>query len=338
DTGKIGVKILKTYEIDFGPVEEKPFPGGNVRPFNKEYRVYIEKKVYDDIIEHSFEDDKIEMGGILIGEVKKDDYGAYLYVLANIRGKYSSSTVSQITFTQETWNYINEIKDKRYSDKKVVGWYHTHPNFGIFLSDMDIFIHENFFGNPYQIALVVDPVAEKEGCFIKQEKEIIPLKRFWVGKTEYKCVQDKSERDLLLARLDIIEKQISKYLVQIDKGKVSKGNGFFSNFLSMCWMALLFLLVFLLLQNIGFFRERENSKRSGEVLIATQDCKDKGIQLRLYAAPLSVEDIIPPVEMDKFINSQDKEINEQTLEARETEIKPSSSQIPEDKSSPEGEK
>jgi len=60
DTGKIGVKILKTYEIDFGPVEEKPFPGGNVRPFNKEYRVYIEKKVYDDIIEHSLEDDKIE--------------------------------------------------------------------------------------------------------------------------------------------------------------------------------------------------------------------------------------------------------------------------------------
>jgi len=65
-----------------------------------------------------------------------------------------------MTFTPETWVQVNRVKDQRYADAKIVGWYHTHPRFGIFLSDMDKFIHKHHFSQPWTTALVVDPVQE----------------------------------------------------------------------------------------------------------------------------------------------------------------------------------
>ena len=61
---------------------------------------------------------------------------------------------------------IHETLETKYPGKKIVGWYHTHPGFGIFLSGMDLFIQNNFFNQPWQIATVYDPKAEEEGTFI----------------------------------------------------------------------------------------------------------------------------------------------------------------------------
>ena len=52
-----------------------------------------------------------------------------------------------------------------FANARIVGWYHTHPDFGIFLSDYDVFIHQHFFSGPGQIALVIDPVRKLEGVF-----------------------------------------------------------------------------------------------------------------------------------------------------------------------------
>ena len=46
-----------------------------------------------------------------------------------------------------------------------MGWYHTHPDFGIFLSSHDLFIHRNFFDQPLQVAYVVDPIRQTRGFF-----------------------------------------------------------------------------------------------------------------------------------------------------------------------------
>lgn len=38
----------------------------------------------------------------------------------------------------------------------IVGWYHSHPGYGLFLSDIDVNTHRNAF-SPRHTALVVDP-------------------------------------------------------------------------------------------------------------------------------------------------------------------------------------
>src|SRR5262249_22696216 len=80
-----------------------------------------------------------------------------------------------------TWSRINQEMDTRFAHLKIVGWYHSHPDFGIFLSDRDLFIQQHFFSGPGQLALVVDPVREAEGVFIWQEGKPVLASVYWVG-------------------------------------------------------------------------------------------------------------------------------------------------------------
>ncbi len=57
------------------------------------------------------------------------------------------------------------MKDQKYPNERIVGWYHSHPGFGVFLSDHDTFIHKNFFSSPGQVAWGFDPHSDEEGCF-----------------------------------------------------------------------------------------------------------------------------------------------------------------------------
>ena len=103
-------------------------------------------------------------------------------------GKQAGNFGTQVTFTHETWNHINQEKDAKYPDEQVVGWYHTHPGFGVFLSEMDMFIQQNFFNQPYQIAIVFETKKDEEGCFAWSEGKSEPLKYYWVGDDKIELV------------------------------------------------------------------------------------------------------------------------------------------------------
>jgi proteasome lid subunit RPN8/RPN11 len=108
----------------------------------------------------------IEVCGVLVGNVYHDADGAWLYVEFAIEGNHATQRAAQVTFTAQTWESIQAVMDRDHPDKRILGWYHTHPGFGIFLSDMDVFIQENFFPEPWQAAFVYDPKAKEEGLFL----------------------------------------------------------------------------------------------------------------------------------------------------------------------------
>lgn len=98
-----------------------------------------------------------------------------------IRCDSASSKFAEVTFTHESWAQINEQMDSKFVDKRIIGWYHSHPDFGIFLSDRDCFIHEHFFSGPGQVAYVVDPVRDLEGVFSWQSGKPTPMSHYWIG-------------------------------------------------------------------------------------------------------------------------------------------------------------
>jgi proteasome lid subunit RPN8/RPN11 len=54
-----------------------------------------------------------------------------------------------------------------------LGWYHSHPGLGVFLSGTDIFSHSSFFASePWYIAVVIDPVSREFGAFSWDHGEI----------------------------------------------------------------------------------------------------------------------------------------------------------------------
>jgi proteasome lid subunit RPN8/RPN11 len=113
------------------------------------------------IRQHARSSSKVEVCGVLIG----DEEGRVTSVQASIPGANAVQGGSHVTFTQDTWEHIYRIKDRDYPEARIVGWYHSHPGFGVFLSDHDTFIHKNFFSAPRQVAWVYDPQSDEEGCF-----------------------------------------------------------------------------------------------------------------------------------------------------------------------------
>src|SRR5262245_40035599 len=138
------------------------FPGNA----KNDFRIFVDPKVYNHVHKHANETTEVEICGVLVGKWGKDDNGPFVWVSEAIRGEAASNKLAEVTFTHATWAKINERMDKEFSNLSIVGWYHTHPDFGIFLSDRDRFIHEHFFNEPGQVAYVVDPIKKHEGMFV----------------------------------------------------------------------------------------------------------------------------------------------------------------------------
>ena len=137
--------------------------------------IYILQSVYKKI--HDFTKDKltVESGGMLMGYIVQANGKSNIIIDGFIEGKYSDGTPTTLKFTHETWDYVHKEADSNFPNDKIIGWIHTHPNFGIFLSNYDKFIHQNFFNDENQIAYVVDPIQHIEGFF------------FWINGQIEKC-------------------------------------------------------------------------------------------------------------------------------------------------------
>ncbi len=123
--------------------------------------VVMEAEVARKIRQHARSSMKAEVCGVLIGSTEHER----MIVEACIAGINAAQGGAHVTFTQDTWEHIYKIKDRDFPEHKIVGWYHSHPGFGVFLSEHDLFIQQNFFSNPQQVAWVYDPHTDEEGCF-----------------------------------------------------------------------------------------------------------------------------------------------------------------------------
>ena len=83
----------------------------------------------------------------------------------SLEAKHYENTQASFTYTHDSWEEITRERDRLHPDLDIVGWYHTHPDFGIFLSSHDLFIHRHFFAQPLQVAYVVDPIRQTRGFF-----------------------------------------------------------------------------------------------------------------------------------------------------------------------------
>jgi proteasome lid subunit RPN8/RPN11 len=142
--------------------------------------VRFDSAVLQSIRRHARTSMDAEICGVLLGDAEN----GCTNVVACIAGERAAQGAAHVTFTQETWGHIFEIKDRDHLDKMIVGWYHSHPGFGVFLSDHDTFIHENFFSAEHQVAWVFDPHSDEEGCFGWLSGAVRRIRRFEVETVE----------------------------------------------------------------------------------------------------------------------------------------------------------
>ncbi|MEM9775544.1 MAG: hypothetical protein AAF902_13265 [Chloroflexota bacterium] len=154
-------------------------------PYPAACDILFMEQAFEDAKAHSLTSLRREVAGFMIGPPpEKQPDGRYLvHVTQMIPAQHTVMQGASVTYTPESWRTIHDWLLENYpkEDQIIVGWYHTHPGFGIFLSNMDLFIHRNFFPQKWHVALVLDPVNYKSGyfCWNKAQTQIMPYDMPW---------------------------------------------------------------------------------------------------------------------------------------------------------------
>ena len=167
-----------------GSVVRRVFPGPDSG--GTPLRVHFSRQAYADLTAHAKESVDAEVGGVLVGEICEDGDGVFVDVRAIIRALAAKEARAHITFTHETWTKIHAALDRDHPNLQIVGWYHTHPGFGVEFSAMDRFIQENFFAGRAQVAFLTDPLGGDNALCFNGAEGIESLPRFWVDGREHR--------------------------------------------------------------------------------------------------------------------------------------------------------
>lgn len=154
-----------------------PFDGSGLKP---NVSVFVTRPAYIRICVHACSAE-VEVGGALIGRWCQDEQTGQQFVVVNhvLPARHTRQGAVYLTFTQDTIiDFHNQI-EKRYEGERIVGWFHTHPRMGVFLSHYDTFLHHNFFPEPWQVALVVEPFSSVAGFFIRQADGVFDPSRYF---------------------------------------------------------------------------------------------------------------------------------------------------------------
>jgi len=139
------------------------------------FPVYIYKSVLEEI-KKLCKKAKLEIFGYLIGNIFKWNGKKYivieeqLFLIGAVHSdKYSTSQIEGTAGKYE--KRFQKLKRKKNNEElRIVGWWHSHPGFGCFLSSADLHTQEFFFPESYQVALVVDPIKDELKFFTLESK------------------------------------------------------------------------------------------------------------------------------------------------------------------------
>src|ERR1041385_2907720 len=130
--------------------------------------------VYSSVHEHATQSLPNETGGFLLGRVAFDAQKRSWHVEVCEWVPVEPLSQDPVHFSF-SWRDVDRVRTYREAGQKaLVGWYHTHPHLGIFLSEPDLEkTHRVLFGEPFQVALVYDPVRHPAGFFFWEGPQII---------------------------------------------------------------------------------------------------------------------------------------------------------------------
>ncbi|HTN74321.1 MAG TPA: hypothetical protein VL096_03710 [Pirellulaceae bacterium] len=134
--------------------------------------ILMHSGVLDDLVAYSASDLRREIGAFLLG-VRYESPRPAIEIRHFLPALDARSAAASLTFTHDTWSALHREAAEKYPTEIVLGWHHTHPGFGVFLSPQDLFIQRHFFSTPWQIALVVDPRRCEFGFFQWRDGNIV---------------------------------------------------------------------------------------------------------------------------------------------------------------------
>jgi len=131
------------------------------------------------VIAHSRSNMDCELGGALLGHVYRYKTGTVVEVKAALPATSADHGPVHFTFSADSWSKLHRDRAAHYANLDIIGWFHTHPDLGVFYSSDDVVVHSAAFTQPWHVGLVVDPVREEAAFFGWVAGELSPLTGFY---------------------------------------------------------------------------------------------------------------------------------------------------------------
>jgi len=144
-------------------------------------KVFVSPRAYVRFCAHAGSDLYNEVGGWLIGKwrVDRTTDEEFIVVESTLPARFTRHGGTFLTFTQDSQVALQNDLESRFPGKELVGWYHTHPRMGVFLSHYDAWLHQNFFPTHYQVALVIEPYTAAGGFFVRRSDGELDPRRYY---------------------------------------------------------------------------------------------------------------------------------------------------------------
>jgi proteasome lid subunit RPN8/RPN11 len=128
---------------------------------------------------YSESDTERELGGALLGQAYRHGERLFVEIRAILPANNHNHGPVHFTFSADSWLAMQKAQAEQYPQLDMVGWFHTHPDLGVFYSSDDVVVHSAAFTLPWHVGLVLDPVR-REGCFFGwQDGELATLPGFY---------------------------------------------------------------------------------------------------------------------------------------------------------------
>lgn len=166
------IVIEKEEDDDFEVVVGEEISLVHDLQLNSRPDVRIDAEVHREIEQFAAANRNRECAGMLLGNIETEGKGRIIHVTAAVPAQGAVGTRASVSISLKAWESMLKVRDLDYGDLRVLGWFHTHAGWGVFMSDSDVFIHRHFFPHPNLIAYVLDPSTGRDGFFYWHEGKI----------------------------------------------------------------------------------------------------------------------------------------------------------------------
>jgi proteasome lid subunit RPN8/RPN11 len=142
-------------------------------------KVVIIRETLKFILDHAQQDTRLERFGILLGGIYEDPlHGIWVEIVSMLPAQNVDASIAHVEVSIEEMSRINnsvmQVLDS--SDQRIrkIGWYHTHPGHGVFMSHTDRNNQAQFYKEAWNVALVVDPIRGQDGVFVGPDSLFTP--------------------------------------------------------------------------------------------------------------------------------------------------------------------
>lgn len=145
-------------------------------------RIYMEDYVHTYLYQYARSSVNGEKLAVLMGKTEVIDGRKTVFISGVVQARFTEKIKGVETITTQSWKYISEEMEKYFPNLKVVGWMHSRPSFGAFVTSRDEAYHKKVFNNDSSVFFVVDPIDRVDRFYTMNENgsSMRPVKGYFV--------------------------------------------------------------------------------------------------------------------------------------------------------------